>query len=318
MDLKSARSADANPIEYAIPFGHILAEEFGKELDSWFTRYANERYYGRSTYIMADSVDSMILSLQSWLDEIAFAKQNVLRLKSTAAVDGLADDIKYLEERGKSLLNDLRDTLDQHVGLLSIKASEKAISESHRVNRLTYAAFIFIPLSLITSVFGMNVSALGSGPAPIWLPFVISALTLVISVTYMWWASKTSASRAEWKYHALSTLWRVIELSFCFFLRSPVEIYTRVGLWVLGLVRHAGMSCQWPQNRLDSLEESMGGLIHMRVSVKSKVDSWFRSIQLLVPFLRPKPTRRRSVQTTSDDEGPSLVQRWRHNIDMQS
>ncbi|KAM0293748.1 hypothetical protein ACHAPM_011489 [Fusarium culmorum] len=134
MDLKSARSADANPIEYAIPFGHILAEEFGKELDSWFTRYANERYFRKSTYIMADSVDSMILSLQSWLGEIAFAKQNVLRLKSTAAIDRLADDIKYLEERGKSLLNDLRDTLDQHVGLLSIKASEKAISESHRVN----------------------------------------------------------------------------------------------------------------------------------------------------------------------------------------
>ncbi|KAH6715080.1 hypothetical protein BKA61DRAFT_345941 [Leptodontidium sp. MPI-SDFR-AT-0119] len=298
MDTESRRAAEKHPIEYALPFGHILTNEFVKEFESWVRYLANER------------VSSM---LEQWLQEIAVAKRNTSLLESTAAVKALADDINVLEERGNALLKTLTDALTQHVGLLSIEASRESISESHRVNKLTYAAFIFIPLSLITSVFGMNVSDLGSGPTPIWLPFAISAPLLAISIVYMWWASKKRHEKEKWKFRALSRLWRVTRFPRHLLLVFPVKFYAWAGLWVLKCIRHVARSRNWTKESIDAIEARMSDLIVKEVHVGQKSWGIVDALQAHFPSLKPVDPDRPHFRSISEDDIPSLAQRWIRN-----
>lgn len=59
----------------------------------------------------------------------------------------------------------VRDTLQLHIGNVSLQESRKSISQANSVGRVTSLAFIFLPLSLVTSFFGMNIQELNNnGP----------------------------------------------------------------------------------------------------------------------------------------------------------
>lgn len=51
----------------------------------------------------------------------------------------------------------VRDTIQLNVSSLSLRESRKSIERADSVGRITFLAFIFLPLSLITSFFGKSV-----------------------------------------------------------------------------------------------------------------------------------------------------------------
>lgn len=53
------------------------------------------------------------------------------------------------------------------VSVQAMKVTVKAERQAHAVSRLTQLAFIFLPLTFVTGVFGMNIQAFNDG-APIW------------------------------------------------------------------------------------------------------------------------------------------------------
>ena len=72
--------------------------------------------------------------------------------------------------------------------------------EASLVTRLTKATnrvtFIFLPISFVTSVFGMNFKQLGQGTLPIWIWAVITVPLLIASIV--------TVERGHW----IKTRWR--------------------------------------------------------------------------------------------------------------
>ena len=68
---------------------------------------------------------------------------------------------------------------------MAIEQAKKGIQQNERVKRLTQLAFIFIPLSFVTSLFGMNITALGTGSAKVWM-VVVSVIVTYFVISLSW------------------------------------------------------------------------------------------------------------------------------------
>ncbi|KAJ5919260.1 hypothetical protein N7466_010203 [Penicillium verhagenii] len=103
---------------------------------------------------------------------------------STRKYQLLPNDIDQMIERLKAT----SASLTSNMGLLE---SRRSIDEAHAVTRLTELAFIFIPLSFSTSVFGMQIEPF-TNPVPIWNFFVVA-----ISVTAFSYLMRMTM-RSQW------------------------------------------------------------------------------------------------------------------------
>ena len=68
---------------------------------------------------------------------------------------------------------------------MGIEHAKRSMEQNARVKRLTQLAFIFIPLSFSTSIFGMNLEVLGTGTAKAWM--VVMAVVSAYAVTSLVW-----------------------------------------------------------------------------------------------------------------------------------
>lgn len=85
----------------------------------------------------------------------------------------LSHDIDQMIER----LRTTSASLTSNMGLLE---SRRSIDEAHAVTRLTELAFIFIPLSFSTSIFGMQIEPFAN-PVPLWKFFVVAICVTTFS-----------------------------------------------------------------------------------------------------------------------------------------
>lgn len=79
---------------------------------------------------------------------------------SLAAVDehqGIIEDVSKLFEGIDQMLERLRRASTSLTSNMGILGSRRSIDQAHAVTRLTELAFIFIPLSFPSSVFGMQI-----------------------------------------------------------------------------------------------------------------------------------------------------------------
>jgi CorA-like Mg2+ transporter protein len=72
---------------------------------------------------------------------------------------------------------------------LSIMETRRGLKESHAIGRLTQLAFIFLPLTFITGVFGMNVKPFSDG-APMWKFWVTTCCILIPSWAFGIWTAR--------------------------------------------------------------------------------------------------------------------------------
>ncbi|KAK4116391.1 hypothetical protein N656DRAFT_794706 [Canariomyces notabilis] len=92
-------------------------------------------------------------------------------------------------------------TVHQHISLLasirSIKETERSIEQSHRLGHLSKLATVYVPLSFVSSLFGMNVLEISPETTPKWLYFAIALpLTFVSLAAITGWNYWKSV--AEW------------------------------------------------------------------------------------------------------------------------
>ncbi|KAI1090967.1 hypothetical protein F5B19DRAFT_296271 [Rostrohypoxylon terebratum] len=85
-----------------------------------------------------------------------------------------------------------RDYLQHHVGLFSleesrasIKQSKVALEEGRGTKLVTVLAIFFVPISLSTSIFGMNINELNDSGQSLWV-FIVSTV-VILAVTMMIW-----------------------------------------------------------------------------------------------------------------------------------
>ena len=128
-----------------------------------------------------------IEDFQSIVDRIE-AYQDILYSTSTR---NSCEAMKMIFRRQKRLLTKarmaeqhIRDTIQLNVGNLSLQESRKSLQQADTIGRVSILAFVFLPLSLVTSFFGMNVRQL-TGTGASWQAVTITASVLCVVVFYV-------------------------------------------------------------------------------------------------------------------------------------
>ncbi|KAM3457482.1 hypothetical protein NHJ6243_007819 [Beauveria neobassiana] len=85
-------------------------------------------------------------------------------------------DFEYLHEHAETLYRRCQEEMAVLMNSLAILESEKAIAQAGQMARLTFLAFIFVPMAFVSSFFSMNVPELQS--VPLWAWFVASTVIL--------------------------------------------------------------------------------------------------------------------------------------------
>lgn len=100
---------------------------------------------------------------------------------------GLLRDFNFVVEEYEIYYNILREKFNYEASSASLKASlasleesRRGIQQNHSVKRLTQLAFVFIPLSFITSTFGMNVDVLTGDKAKWWTVLIGAVIVYFI------------------------------------------------------------------------------------------------------------------------------------------
>jgi hypothetical protein len=103
----------------------------------------------------------------------------------------LINDLKFLLEEAKAITELCESGKSAIMSDFSITESERISRETQLVTQLTKTTnrltFIFLPMSFVTSVFGMNFRQLGSGDLNIWLWVAVSIPLLTLCIILVEW-----------------------------------------------------------------------------------------------------------------------------------
>ncbi|KAH6865932.1 hypothetical protein BKA58DRAFT_229750 [Alternaria rosae] len=105
-----------------------------------------------------------------------------------AALNDIMERFKFRVQDLEQCESQLRDHIAAEGTSKSIHMAEMSIRESKRVMLLTALAFIFLPVSLASSVYGMNVQQVNGTGHSIRV-FVITAVAMCASSVFLWAAS---------------------------------------------------------------------------------------------------------------------------------
>ncbi|KAI9867658.1 MAG: hypothetical protein M1813_008458 [Trichoglossum hirsutum] len=185
------RLANRTPLEYVIPFARLVAMEFNERVQQMETKLEDQFMFGAAGRADTTVLEGSWALLRYFHLDLSGSLKSLSALappQPTTRVTSLLGDYRDLQKHIERIQQDLRDYLNRHVAIESLKesrlgveASEKSIMQAKSVNRLTKLAFVFIPLSFASSVFGMNFKELGTGQLSIWI-FGLTASLLVILV----------------------------------------------------------------------------------------------------------------------------------------
>ena len=88
-------------------------------------------------------------------------------------LDSIYADFDELLSHNESLGNFCVESIDRIMNRAMVKESQKAGERADDQKRLTTLAYFFLPLSLVSFIFDMNVREFGTGSQHIWLPATI-------------------------------------------------------------------------------------------------------------------------------------------------
>ena len=139
--------------------------------------------------ICRKSFEMDIHSLSTTLD--ALRSPSAKRLLGTQSLvasrrwPDLLHDYEHLLEEAKQNSDQFEAYEIRCINRFGLMASTKSVQQSESIGRLSTLAFVFIPLSFITSFFGMNLVEFGTGNIRIWV-FNVSAAALVLTMLITW------------------------------------------------------------------------------------------------------------------------------------
>jgi Mg2+ and Co2+ transporter CorA len=189
MSREDIHSADKNPVEYIYPFIRLLlievnsqVQELGYVLESQFLEGAAGEANTRILQGIWVRLHDIEVDMSASLDSLTnFASSNQTK------TGPVLNDFKALMQHISHVQHDLREYLNRHVSMKSLEESRLAVIESRKsieladsVKRLTQIALIFVPLNLVTSLFGMNFVEFGTGKLHVWIFVAVACLLCVI------------------------------------------------------------------------------------------------------------------------------------------
>ncbi|KAI1099430.1 hypothetical protein F4804DRAFT_84630 [Jackrogersella minutella] len=91
--------------------------------------------------------------------------------------------VEKVQQKINQWIAELEGVLSHTTSALNLQEVERAMLQSTRTTQLTILAFVFIPISAVSSGFGMNVDVLQDSP-PIWWFFVVSGAVAILTFLY--------------------------------------------------------------------------------------------------------------------------------------
>lgn len=135
---------------------------------------------------------SLIEGFQNMVARIEFSN-NTSPFGASEVVANACTRYRGMIRDARVLETHIRDQIQLNAGNLSLQESRRSIRQADSVGRISFLAFVFFPVSLVCSFFGMNIQELtGSGVS--WRVFFISAAALsglvIVICAWLWRSSK--------------------------------------------------------------------------------------------------------------------------------
>lgn len=119
-------------------------------------KYLQKILYGhiQKTQQVLDSINNT--KSPKWPKDKSLSGQ----LRADAAVKGLEQDFLHLLKRTETLHDRTAQAITTLMSSISIAEAQRAREQATRISKITFLAFVFVPLSFTTGFFGMNVTEL--------------------------------------------------------------------------------------------------------------------------------------------------------------
>jgi Mg2+ and Co2+ transporter CorA len=99
---------------------------------------------------------------------------------------GPLQDLQRIHDEAIKLEVFLMETFQLLMSSISVQDSQASIEQTRRSIRLTQLAFIYVPLSFVTGIFGMNIKELNGSVLNIWAVFVcVIAVALPTAMVFL-------------------------------------------------------------------------------------------------------------------------------------
>ena len=152
-------------------------------------------------------------------------RQNISNLTSylwshpasrTPAMTASLKDLEILQSKFESLQGRGQALMNRLSGTLALKESRRSIEQSTSTKRLSQLAYIFLPLSLSTSIFGMNVIELQN----IQLRIFFGTAGVALAISLILWLCLGWFSRPEFVDNVIG-IGKAITILIKFFWQAP-------------------------------------------------------------------------------------------------
>jgi Mg2+ and Co2+ transporter CorA len=192
MSSNDLSSAKQHPIELLAPVARVIASTYMGTLSALLTRQKELNTQPDKIMAQGEVERSLQVNLFNLIDMLETIK-TVFGDSSGTKNHALIRDYTFILERYEAMARSLREAMNYNASMASLEESRLGIQQNRSVKRLTKLAFIFIPLSFVTSVFGMNVDVLSVDGARWWTtiigagivycPIVVSLIVIALKQT---------------------------------------------------------------------------------------------------------------------------------------
>jgi hypothetical protein len=115
------------------------------------------------------------------------SKQSQDSITVDEAIQSVLTDYQCLLSRAKFLTTQCIEGMMIMGNNAQLEEARKGMLEAERTRKLTILAFFYLPLSLTTGIFGMNVTELGQGNRSAWVAVVVCVIIFIVTTLMFSW-----------------------------------------------------------------------------------------------------------------------------------
>lgn len=195
MSTETVTCFNGEPVNFMIPLLTMFRQAFTADLQNLRAQY---RPIAGQTHA-TESQEEMLLSL--WVQARrdietfstttraiqAYILQNITKDddSTSSAIRQAVNDYTRVLAQAREDETYMKDRLSVNVMNLSLIEARNSIVQSRSTGRVTFLAFVFLPLSLVTSFFGMNIQELTGNGSSV-NAFVVAAVCTTLFTIFIW------------------------------------------------------------------------------------------------------------------------------------
>jgi hypothetical protein len=148
------------------------------------TQTNKELHYNRRDLVLLrdgviEALDYIPNDVAKWYESRVTANPDKwMRTPSKTLIRILSDEEK--------LSQFLMDSFQLLLSSLSTRDSQTSLEQATRGQRLTQLAFIYVPLSFVTGIYGMNLKELNDSPLSVWVMVVSTMIVIACTICAFW------------------------------------------------------------------------------------------------------------------------------------